>query len=237
MEIYGGLIDYHNNLNPLLWDNDKQLKPLIRQRLLKIGFQFHNFLKTPNAPIKDIIIVGSLCNYNYTKYSDIDLHIVCDFTQYDNDILTEYLFDKKIIWNFKYDIKIKGFPVELYAQDTTETPHSNGMYSVMNNNWISFPEYDKPTLDDIAIINKFKLYKRKILNLEQDSETSMADINKLKEKIRELRRSGLEKSGEYSSENITYKLLRNTKLLDKLSDIQQNILVSELQLENKDGKI
>lgn len=237
MEIYGGLIDYHNNLNPLLWDNDKQLKPLIRQRLLKIGFQFHNFLKTPNAPIKDIIIVGSLCNYNYTKYSDIDLHIVCDFTQYDNDILTEYLFDKKIIWNFKYDIKIKGFPVELYAQDTTETPHSNGMYSVMNNNWISFPEYDKPTLDDIAIINKFKLYKRKILNLEQDSETSVADINKLKEKIRELRRSGLEKSGEYSSENITYKLLRNTKLLDKLSDIQQNILVSELQLENKDGKI
>lgn len=233
METFDGLIDFHDELNSLIWDVDKQLKPLIRQKLLKTGFQFHNFLKMPNAKIQDIIILGSLCNYNYTKYSDIDLHIVCDFSEYDSEILAEYLFDKKTIWNFKYDIKIKGFPLELYAQDISEDPKSNGVYSVMHDRWIHVPSSEKPTIDDQSIMSKFKYFKKLIYKLEHDTNISITDINELKDKIKKLRKNGLETGGEYSTENITYKLLRNAGYLDKISNIQKNLLVSELQLEQK----
>jgi nucleoside-diphosphate-sugar epimerase len=47
---------------------------------------------------------------------------------------------KKQVFNDKHDIRIFGYDVELYAQDVEESHYSSGVYSVMNNEWISEPK-------------------------------------------------------------------------------------------------
>ena len=46
--------------------------------------------------------------------------------------------------------------------------------------------------------------------------------NKLKEKIRKFRKCGLEHGGQYSTENLAFKLLRRSDYLGKLSSLKIN---------------
>ena len=100
----------------------------VRERLLEIAYQFIDFLGV-DIVVTDIILTGSLSNYNWSKYSDFDLHIVADFNQYpENQIeLYEKLFNlKKMIFNQQHDITIFNYEVELYVQNETETHFSSG---------------------------------------------------------------------------------------------------------------
>ena len=89
---------YHNKLNIKFWD-DEYLRPEVREKLLQIGYKWADFAKIPNEAIKDIILVGGNANYNYTRFSDLDLHLVVDKTQIADcpEILDDYLRDKKIM--------------------------------------------------------------------------------------------------------------------------------------------
>ena len=75
------MIEYHETLNPKLWINNK-LIPEIKNKLIEIYQTFVNKLKENEIPIDviDVLLLGSNASYNYTNYSDIDLHIVTDFT-------------------------------------------------------------------------------------------------------------------------------------------------------------
>ena len=74
-----------DTLNPEIW-NDKELNPKVRKQLLKIANDFIKNLDLPKPiVIKDIIFTGSLANYNWSKFSDIDLHIITDFKQLESD--------------------------------------------------------------------------------------------------------------------------------------------------------
>ena len=109
------------------------MKPEIRERLLDIANQFVEFLDVP-VFVDDIIMTGSLANYNWSNYSDVDLHIIVDFTQFPEEQieLFQKLFTlKKILFNTNHNITIKNFEVELYAQDEKEIHTSSGVYSVL----------------------------------------------------------------------------------------------------------
>ena len=149
--------EFHSELNPLIWTN-KKLNPDIKEKLLEIAEAFIEFIDI-DIDVEDITLTGSLANYNYTKYSDFDLHIVTDFTTYDADadLLKDYFNAKKTVWNTTRDITIKGFDVELYVQNTSEPHHSTGVYSLKNDEWITEP---KPT-DDKAKIDKELVLKKK----------------------------------------------------------------------------
>ena len=112
---------YHNKLNIKFWD-DEYLRPEVREKLIQIGYKWADFAKIPNEAIKDIILVGGNANYNYTRFSDLDLHLVVDKTQIADcpEILDDYLRDKKKLWALVHDIKIYSHPVELYAQDEND---------------------------------------------------------------------------------------------------------------------
>ena len=44
--------------------------------------------------IEDLRLTGSLANYNWSEYSDVDLHLVVDFEKIDEDIeLVKAFFD------------------------------------------------------------------------------------------------------------------------------------------------
>ena len=125
-----------NNLNQKIWDF-MDLKPQIREKLIKIATNFFIGLGFPRELIDDITFTGSLANYNWSRYSDIDLHLLVDFTKVDENVklVGEFFRAKTSIWNRKHNIKIRGYEVELYVQDSSEPHISTGVFSVKNDAW------------------------------------------------------------------------------------------------------
>lgn len=224
-------IQYHDRLNPSLWENNK-LKPEIRKQLLKIADAFVEFLDLPGLDVKDIIMTGSNANYNWTSSSDIDLHIVVDPKDEKDScpvLIDEFLRQKKALWNDNHDITIDGHDVELYAQDINEPHHASGTYSVQDNRWISSPKHRPPSIHSGSVLAKVNQIKGEINDLILQN-ASAEDVDKLKEKIRKFRQSGLEKAGEYSTENIAFKVLRNQGYLDRLSKYKRKTIDKTLSM-------
>jgi hypothetical protein len=231
-------------LNPKIWDatNNKdvgqtKLKPEIRQRLLEISYEFIEFLDV-EIVVTDIILTGSLSNYNWSKYSDFDLHIVANFGQYDEGQINLYekLFTlKKMIFNDKHDITIKGYEVELYVQNETETHFSSGVYSVLFDEWANVPKKEKVSIDKKLIEEKTKQWMNIIDNLidtieDDDIDTAKTLVQKYKDKLKKFRTCGLEKGGEYSTENLVFKILRRNGYIQKLHDESNKIIDNKLSM-------
>ena len=204
----------------------------IRKTLLKIADEFIDTLGVEFF-IHDVVLTGSLSNYNWSSYSDVDLHILIDFkeTDYNLDLLKEFFDAKKNVWNEKYDIKIKGYDVEVYVQDVNEEHVSSGVYSILHNKWIVEPEKDKPNIDDRKILEKGEEFGKKIDRLVQNpKEITIDQLEDLRKKIKEFRQSGLESGGEYSYENLTFKLLRRNGYIQKLLKLKTQLKDRKLSI-------
>ena len=68
-----------NTLNSKIWKSEDKIDPKIRKQLLKIADDFVEFLDIPWVEVIDVTLTGSLANYNWSEYSDIDLHIIFNF--------------------------------------------------------------------------------------------------------------------------------------------------------------
>ena len=151
---------YNNALCPKIWninEDGPKLDNEVRKNLIKISMDFVNDLKTNNnldVKIEDIVMIGSLTNYNWTPYSDVDLHIITDYSRLDmskEDAQT--MFDAiKANWNSKHDIMMKEHDVELYVQDKDYEPVSASEYSVLKNEWLKEPVKEKPNFNKKLII-------------------------------------------------------------------------------------
>lgn len=205
-------IHFHDELNPVLWDHHK-LKTEVRYKLLLIAKHFAQFLKVPELNLRDITISGSNAAYGYSDSSDVDLHLVVDMPS-DKPELVELYDAKKNQYNFTYNIKIKDIDVELYVQDSKQVHHSAGIYSVLNDEWISEPKHSVPSVSDNEVKSKARSYAGQV-----NQALRSDDLNKAKEtmaEIRRLRQAGLERGGEYSVENLAFKLLRARGQIDRL---------------------
>jgi len=226
-------IKYHTELNPALW-NGITPKPEVQEKLEEIANIFIKFLNIPDLTVVDIVLTGSAANFNYTAQSDIDLHIEADLDKLHKTcgrvVITELLAMKKIAWNDMHDIKIRGFAVELYTQDEKEKHTSTGIYSLKNKKWIIKPTHQEPKIDHNAVKNKAAHLMNEIDNLRNGSVSKLEEIEKLKDKIKKLRQSGLEKEGEFSVENLVFKTLRNNGYLEKLFDAYTNTIDKTLSL-------
>ena len=212
------IIEYKNQeiLNPLLWENNK-IKPKLREALLKVANTFYENLKT-DIPLEDIILLGSSANYNWTEYSDIDLHLVLNYGEKENAELYKNLFDsKKIEFNNKYKLEYKNHSVEVYVQDVNEPNAAQGIYSLLKDEWLKEPTKEQIEVSDEEINRKVEPLMGKIDSYGKD--TNVEEIHKLKDRIAKLRKTGLENEGEYSVENLAFKRLRNEGYLEKLSDL------------------
>ena len=212
-------LQYHDALNPDLWENNK-IREEVRTKLLQIANVWSKFAKIPAEAIEDILVVGGNANFNYTPYSDIDLHILVDKEKIADcpEILDEYLKDKKFIWSETHDIKIYGHDVEVYAQDINEpTPFNQGSYSLTQDSWIKEPTKEQVNLDDPELQKKIDSHIHKIDHLIS-SNADDSSFERLKEKFRTMRNSGLKKAGEFSLENLAFKELRNLGYFDKVNE-------------------
>lgn len=206
----------------------------IRKSLLKIADEFVDTLGIEFF-IHDVVLTGSLANYNWSNFSDVDLHIVIDYkeTDYNINLLKEFFDAKKNVWNEKHDIKIKGFDVEVYVQDVEEPHISSGVYSILNNKWIIEPEMSKPNIDDRKILEKGEEYAKKIDNIiskAQKGNDVIKEIESLRKKLKTFRQSGLDGGGEYSYENLTFKLLRRNGYIGKLLKLKTIVTDKKLSV-------
>jgi len=223
----------HDKLHPEIWDENKEMRPEIRERLLDIAMDFIKFLKIEVHPL-DITLTGSMANFNYSKYSDFDLHLILDFNQIDEneELVKELLLAKKTIWNSEHEIKIKSFEVEVYAQDVSEPHFSTGVYSCMYNRWITKPRENPPQID----LESVKQKAQEMMDLVDHALETDCDVRCLeayKAKIKRMRQSGLEKKGEFSTENMSFKVLRRNGYIGKLMDAIRETKDEELTLEQE----
>jgi len=211
-------------------DGEFSMRDDIRKNLLKISNDFIESLGIEFF-IHDIVLTGSLANYNWSNYSDVDLHVLIDFkeTDYNLDLLKEFFDAKKNVWNEKHNITIKGYDVELYVQDIDEEHISSGVYSILNDKWIVEPDKVKSNIDDNMILQKSEEYMKKI-DLLIKKEGPIESIEGLRKKLKEFRQSGLESGGEYSYENLTFKLLRRNGYIEKLLKLKTTLVDKKLSI-------
>ena len=233
-----------DKLNPEVWnlanESSETMKPEIRERLLEIAYEFIEFLEIP-VFVDDIILTGSLSNYNWSKFSDFDLHLIIDFNQFPKDAIELYqkLFNlKKMLFNNNHDITIKQYEVELYAQDETEPHESTGVYSVLYDEWIKKPKKENVTINKKEIENKTKEWMTAIDEVIENADGEELEdakelIKKYKDKIKKFRQSGLEKGGEFSNENLVFKFLRRNGYIEKLYDFENKLMDKKLSLQEK----
>tara|TARA_B100001123_G_scaffold438017_1_gene571928 strand:+ start:114 stop:926 length:813 start_codon:yes stop_codon:yes gene_type:complete len=230
-----------DDLHPKFWIIEDTLHPQISKRLVEIAQDFLEGLDV-EVELKDLRFTGSLASFNWSTYSDIDLHLVVDFGSLDEDIdfVRDYFGAKIFVWNNRHDIKIHDFEVEIYVENEGEPHEALGLYSIMNNEWIKkpvredadidWPEVEKKAnslMDQIDRIAKL-LTDKKYKEIEESS-------HRLKEKIKRFRRSGLDRAGVYSPENVAFKVLRRNGYLSRLASLK--LTAYDKLMSIKDGGI
>lgn len=220
---------FHDTLNPVLWRNNK-LKPQIRLKLLQIAKHFINFIDVSTIKLKDITISGSNAAYTYTRHSDIDLHLIVDIEEKESQNLKNLYDAKKNQYNFNHNIKVKGIDVEVYVQDSKQIHHSAGIYSVLDDNWLSEPKNEPVNINDDDVGDKVNNYTDKINQVLQSKDIEKA--KETKDEIAKIRKAGLDKGGEFSIENLAFKVLRARGLIDKLRQHIYNLEDEELSLKS-----
>ena len=225
-----------DTLSPQIFEVDGgeiTMRPEIRKKLLEISDEF---IETFGVEffIHDIVLTGSIANYNWSNFSDVDLHIIIDFkeSKYNSDLVKEFFDAKKNVWNEKHEIVIKGYDVELYVQDVDEPHVSSGVYSVLHDKWEIEPKQEKANIDDNKILGKAEYYAKKIDSIVNsgENENILPSIEKLRGKIKEFRQCGLENGGEYSYENLVFKLLRRNGYIEKLLKLKTNVTDKKLSI-------
>ena len=231
-EFQEGIVDsavvFHDTLNPLLWNNE-QLKPLIRLALLKIAKDFVAHIGV-DIKITDITISGSNAAYTYTPNSDLDLHILVDIPQRQEKLYKQLFDAKKNQYNYLHNLRVKGIDVELYVQDSRETHHSAGIFSIKNNQWLSEPKVVRVRISDQDVQRKVNNYLAKI---KAALDTDDLDyIESVQISIKKLRQTGLDREGEFSIENLAFKVLRANGWIDRLREHKYNVQSEILSVEN-----
>tara|TARA_Y100000310_G_scaffold300285_1_gene335862 strand:+ start:100 stop:1104 length:1005 start_codon:yes stop_codon:yes gene_type:complete len=228
-----------SHLNQEVWD-DAQMRPEVRERLQEIAQEFIENLDLPSVDIKDIILTGSLANFNWSNYSDLDVHIVVDFAELSDDegFVKKYFDAVRSNWNRRHDIKVKGFDVELYIQDDDEQHVSTGVYSLLDGEWILQPELSETSFDKKNVMKKSRSLMRdvervKLLADQGHYEKALDAGDKLKDKLHKMRKAGLDAEGVYSVENLTFKMLRRSGHMKALYDIMRETYDTQKSLTDQ----
>ena len=217
--------DVQPDLNQKLWDEDKGVRTGVKGALMDIVDEFLEGLDM-DLDIKDVIVTGSIANYNWSKFSDIDLHILVDFAEVnDNEEMVKKFFDAvRSNWNKLHTILVKGHEVEIYVQGQHEPHVSTGVYSLIDDRWLVKPKKIKPAIDRATATKKMKQIAKEVDKLSslydnRKYEGAFEMAVRLKEKLKKMRRAGLDRSGIYSPENLAFKMLRRSGDIEQLFSV------------------
>jgi len=222
-------------LNDQIWDDKNKLKSLVRNALLNLAHHFMKDVNLKEDDIDDIVFTGSLANFNWSEYSDYDLHIIVDFNKLSDNVtlIKDYFDTKKARWNDEHDVEIYDYPVEIYVQSKDEAAYSTGVYSLIDNKWLVKPSGKNFNLDEPSVKNKAETLIKEIDKTVKIKEPELAleKIENFKQKLRRMRSSGLQSNGEYSTENLAFKVLRRNGYIEKLNSFKNKMYDKKFSVE------
>ncbi len=225
-------INFHDELNPLLFDENNKLKPNIKKQLEIITDDFIEYMGIPDLAVEDVIITGSNVAFTYTPHSDIDLHLLVDFAELpESDVYKELFNAKKSLYNDTYDITIRDIPVELYVQDTAQAHTSLGEYSLMKDKFTRFPSKKRANLDEISAEHKFERLEE--LCIEGLKSKDIEKVNNVLSIIKRYRQAGLDNKGEFGPENLAFKAIRSKGYFQALFDLRNKLRGEQLSIEEE----
>tara|TARA_B100001996_G_scaffold235518_1_gene181851 strand:+ start:19 stop:750 length:732 start_codon:yes stop_codon:yes gene_type:complete len=218
-------------LNPAFWIGDS-LKPEVREALMKFAKAFADYVDLDDRAITDILLLGGNAGYNYTPFSDLDIHLVVD-PQYipdcNPDLLDEFYMDKKTLWELTHDVKIYGVKAEPYIERPgVSRKKSQGVYSLLRQSWVQKPEKFSGELDQGELEKKVNNFKHRIDTLIKSEDPDA--LRGIVKQLRGARSSSLLKYGEYGFENMVFKELRNSGYIDKIRSAVVNLKSKSLSL-------
>ena len=229
-------LQYHQSINPKIWMPDGKIKPDVKDHLLQIAKAFAEFCHLEDSQIQDIILTGGNANYNYTDLSDLDVHIIADYSKisHDESFTKEFMKDKKDLWTAKHpNTKVMGYPVELFVQDAAEAPHAGqGVFSLKNNDWVQMAEkiqVDPATNTQVEMDSEdFEIQIDNAIKNDSGLEAAKqiwADLAQLRKTI--------QTQGEFAEKNLVFKELRNKGYLNKLGSYIQRKEDEAFSLDEK----
>lgn len=241
------IFNIHKELSPLLWD-DKELIPELLPKFLNIAKAYIKFSGLPeNIQIMDITLTGSLSGFNYTKYSDLDIHVVIDYKKFNTNLtlLEDFFSMKRKMWADEYDVKFHQYPIELYVQDAAQyLSGSSPQYSLLTQEWKHEPERPDDSIDETTAIKKSKDLMYAINELEEAADENhgedyseiLEELGEIKDKIKNMRKSALAETGEFGTGNLVFKILRNSGYLERMTVLKTAITEKLLTINEKDSK-
>lgn len=219
IRVYGMTIKDELNQNIF---NGTFIKSNVKNALVRIADEFHDYIDL-DVEYEDVVIVGSSINYHWSASSDVDLHLVYDFSKFpcpeDFDFIREFLISKKKTFNDRHDIKLFKHEVEVYCEDINDNTKSSAIYSIINNVWVRKPTIHTINTEKDKVRRLAFKFAKKIDGLEKfenDPKELFSNAIKIKDALMTLRTRGLSEGGEYNFKNITYKTLRNMGYIEYL---------------------
>ncbi len=223
-------------LNPKLFvyiNGKYEIKPEVVNKLKEIALAFVDYLEDEGVHmnVADIQFLGSNCGYDYTDKSDIDLHIVADFEAIscDSELLQIALNAERSKFNTDHDITIRGIDVELYVEDVKAGTNSNGIYSILHDNWVKYPE---PETTELPEYESYLIQWKNIIDKALCSD-NLYEVQRVINRLYMMRKNSLATQGRFSAGNLIFKALRNEGMLDALKDRRSELESKKLSLESK----
>jgi hypothetical protein len=209
-------IGNHTELNPKLWDGDR-LKSSVRGALMRIAEDFLEFVDVP-VEVLDVVLAGGNANINYSEYSDIDLHIIADYSKINCDREAAELFDtKRLLYKRDHTVEVFGIPVELYIEDH-KTPAVSARYSVLEESWIKRPPSRVPAYDKAEVKRMVDIWHKIIKTAIMSGDLKIC--RQALSLLRSYRKKGLKTAeGEFSVPNLVYKSLRNDHTIEGITTL------------------
>lgn len=224
-------VEYHRDLCPKFWEEGR-MDPVIRTKLLAIAEDFWTSLKL-EVPIMDIQLTGSLANFNWNSGSDLDVHIIIDFSQIDEnlELVRKALDGQRFMWNMRHPVILRGHDVECYVQHKDEQHIASGLFSILRDKWLIVPSWNEPNVDQKDINEKMRVIKSEVRTIKTRARSTRGDdaqelhdyLDRLKRKIMSDRKEGLAKGGEFAVENLVFKELRRDGTIEEIIDLLSQI--------------
>ena len=209
---------YNDTLCPDLWDSAMHLDPKIRVNLLQMATDFYEKTQFP-APIVDVYLMGSGANYNWTPDSDVDVHVIIDYSklQMPTETANKTVKTAGAQWNSEHNVLIKGHKVEMNLQNAAEQkPYVTGIYSLIQDKWLRHPVKIPIHIDKPILKFQYEAMKQYIQNCVGSGDREQ--MKAAKKYLDAYRQYGLDTYGELSYENIIYKMLRARGFIKQLKD-------------------
>jgi len=231
----------HNALSRDIWETPEQVKLKVKLKLKRIANAFLRDHNIDPGAVEDIYFTGSLAGYNYHPDSDIDLHIVVDFSKVNQDLdMVRDLFNsRRLVWNERHNITIFGHEVEIFIEDVNEVydDEDRPVYSLEKDQWVNPPSKLDGDFDYDSAIKKAGMISHQIglvqelMNQEKFVEAKR-QATRIFNKLKKMRKAGLQREGAYSSENIAFKILRDKGEIDLLGDLKSASFDRMMSLHN-----